>query len=177
MSGQGYAVGASRPKRLQTEALQSARLFLFTRAVVTSTRGEVQTPSTLTFQAMPITKSGNAVHKLDKYFITQARRDENGRLKLTIASAAGYGRLTNTEEIKRKLADKQLQLVVLSSNEDIKYPVDDWVKLNEERYNMNYDGRGVQWTVREIQVFVNPNNNEMSVELNGKVMTLDEFFK
>jgi photosystem P840 reaction center protein PscD len=66
---------------------------------------------------------------------------------------------------------------VLSSNEDIKYPLDDWVKLNEERYNMNYDGRGVQWTVREIQVFVNPNNNEMSVEINGKVMTLDEFFK
>jgi photosystem P840 reaction center protein PscD len=162
---------------LQPEALQSTCLFLFTLAVVISTQGEVQTPSTLTFQAMPITKSGNAVHKLDKYFITQARRDENGRLKLTIASAAGYGRLTNTEEIKRKLADKQIQLVVLSSNEDIKYPIDDWVKLNEERYNMNYDGRGVQWTVREIQVFVNPNNNEMSVEINGKVIPLDEFFK
>jgi photosystem P840 reaction center protein PscD len=162
---------------LQTKALHSAGLFLFTRTVVISTQGEVQTPSTLTFQAMPITKSGNAVHKLDKYFITQARRDENGRLKLTIASAAGYGRLTNTEEIKRKLADKQIQLVVLSSNEDIKYPIDDWVKLNEERYNMNYDGRGVQWTVREIQVFVNPNNNEMSVEINGKVIPLDEFFK
>jgi hypothetical protein len=102
---------------LQPEALQSTWLFLFTRTVVISTQGEVQTPSTLTFQAMPITKSGNAVHKLDKYFITQARRDENGRLKLTIASAAGYGRLTNTEEIKRKLADKQIQLVVLSSNE------------------------------------------------------------
>jgi photosystem P840 reaction center protein PscD len=42
---------------------------------------------------------------------------------------------------------------------------------------MNYDGRGVQWTVREIQVFVNPNNNEMSVEINGKVIPLDEFFK
>jgi photosystem P840 reaction center protein PscD len=177
LSGQGYAVRASRPKRLQPEALQSTWLFLFTRTVVISTQGEVQTPSTLTFQAMPITKSGNAVHKLDKYFITQARRDENGRLKLTIASAAGYGRLTNTEEIKRKLADKQIQLVVLSSNEDIKYPIDDWVKLNEERYNMNYDGRGVQWTVREIQVFVNPNNNEMSVEINGKVIPLDEFFK
>lgn len=126
---------------------------------------------------MPITKSGNAVHKLDKYFITQAKRDQNGRLRLTIASAAGYGRHTNTEEIKRKLADRQIQLVVLSSNDDIRIPLDDWVKLNEERYNMNFDGRGVQWTVREIQVFVNPNNNELSVEINGKVLTLDEFFK
>ncbi len=126
---------------------------------------------------MPITKSGNAVHKLDKYFITKATRDDFGRLKLTIASAAGYGRLSNTEEIKRKLADKQIQVVVLSSNEDIKIPLDDWVKLNEDRYNMNYDGRGVQWTVREIQVFVNPNNNEMSVEIGGKVYTLDQFFK
>jgi len=35
----------------------------------------------------------------------------------------------------------------------------------------------VQWTVREIPVFVNPNNNELSVEVNGKVYTLDEFFK
>jgi photosystem P840 reaction center protein PscD len=67
--------------------------------------------------------------------------------------------------------------VVLSSNEDIAVPVNDTVMLNEERYNMNYDGRGVQWTVREIQVFVNPNNNELSVEVNGKVYTLDEFFK
>lgn len=126
---------------------------------------------------MPITKSGNAVHKLDKYFITQARRDDFGRLKLTIASAAGYGRLSNTEEMKRKLQEGQLQIVILSSNEDIAIPVDDIVKLNEERYNMNYDGRGVQWTVREIQVFVNPNNNELSVEVNGKVYTLDQFFK
>ncbi len=73
--------------------------------------------------------------------------------------------------------DRTAQLVVLSSNEDIAVPVNDTVILNEERYNMNYDGRGVQWTVREIPVFVNPNNNELSVEVNGKVYTLDEFFK
>jgi photosystem P840 reaction center protein PscD len=126
---------------------------------------------------MPILKSGNAVHKLDKYFIFSAKRDENGKLRLTISSAAGYGRLTNTGEITRKLEEGQIQVVVLSSNEDIGVKLDQTVQLNEERYNLNYDGRGVQWTVREIQVFVNPNNNQLSVEANGKVYTMDEFFK
>ncbi len=126
---------------------------------------------------MPLNKSGNVVHKIDKYFIHSAKRDERGRLKLTISSAAGYGRISATPEFKRKIMDRTAQLVVLSSNEDIAVPVNDTVILNEERYNMNYDGRGVQWTVREIPVFVNPNNNELSVEVNGKVYTLDEFFK
>lgn len=126
---------------------------------------------------MPLNKSGNVVHKVDKYFIHSAKRDERGRLKLTISSAAGYSRINATPEFKRKIMDGTAQLVVLSSNEDIAVPVNDTVMLNEERYNMNFDGRGVQWTVREIQVFVNPNNNELSVEVNGKVYTLDEFFK
>ncbi|MDX2130021.1 MAG: photosystem P840 reaction center protein PscD [Chloroherpetonaceae bacterium] len=126
---------------------------------------------------MPITRSGNVVHKLDKYFITQAKRGDRGKLKLTIASAAGYGRLSNTEEMKRKLQEGQLQVCVLSSNEDIAIRTEDTVKLNEERYNMDYDSRGVKWTVREMQVFVNPNNNELSVEVRGRVYTLDEFFK
>lgn len=126
---------------------------------------------------MPLNKSGNPVHKVDKYFIHSAKRDERGRLKLVISSAAGYGRISATPEFKRKIADGTAQLVVLSSNEDIAVKLDETVKLNEERYNMDFDGRGVQWTVRELKVFVNPNNNELCVEANGKVYTLDEFFK
>ncbi len=132
---------------------------------------------TLNIQTMPITRSGNPVHKLDKYFIHSARRDESGRLKLTISSAAGYGRITNTNEIKRRLVDGTMQLVILSSNEDIAVKADDVVRNNEDRYNPNFDGRSTQWTVREMQVFVNPNNNELSVEMNGKIYTLDQFFK
>jgi photosystem P840 reaction center protein PscD len=125
---------------------------------------------------MPI-KSGNVVHKLDKYFITFAKRDDFGNLKLTIASAAGYGRLSNTVEMKRKLEEGQIQICILSSNDDIAIKLDQNVLLNEDRYNPNFDKRSTQWTVREIQVFVNPNNNELSVEANGKVYTLNEFFK
>jgi photosystem P840 reaction center protein PscD len=125
---------------------------------------------------MPI-KSGNVVHKLDKYFITFAKRDDYGNLKLTIASAAGYGRLSNTVEMKRKLEEGQIQICILSSNDDIAIKLDQNVLLNEDRYNPNFDKRSTQWTVREIQVFVNPNNNELSVEANGKVYTLNEFFK
>lgn len=128
---------------------------------------------------MPVTpiRSGNAVHKIDKYFIHSTERDANGRIKLKLSSAAGYGRLTNTEEIKRKLRDGAIQLTVLSNNEQIKVKTGDAVKSNEERYVIDYDERGVKWTVRELQVFVNPSTNEMSVELLGKVYTIDEFFE
>lgn len=127
---------------------------------------------------MPLSsKSGNAVHKVDKYFIFSTERNAQGKLKLKLSSAAGYGRPSGTEEIKRRVREGTMQLVILSNNEQIKVKASDVVKFNDERYVTDYDQRSVKWAVREMQVFVNPNTNELAVEMNGKIYPLDEFFE
>jgi photosystem P840 reaction center protein PscD len=120
-------------------------------------------------------KSGNPVHKVEKYFIHSTERNEYGALKLNISSASGHSRVNGTEELKSRISDGSINLFVLSNNEQIRVNLQ--VKLNEDRYVTDFDGRGVKWTVREIEVFVNLNNNELSVEVNGRVYTLDEFFE
>ncbi|NTW50604.1 MAG: photosystem P840 reaction center protein PscD [Chlorobiales bacterium] len=126
---------------------------------------------------MSVWRSGNAVHTADKYFISSAERDQNGRLSLTIASAGGYGKLSNTKQIKDLLKNNQIKLVVLSCNEDIAFDAEKMVRTQEERYVTDFDGRGVRSTMREIPVFVNPNTDQMSVEIDGKVLSVDRFFK
>lgn len=126
---------------------------------------------------MSVWRSGNAVHTADKYFITNTERDQNGKLNLTIASAAGYGKLNNTKQIKDLLKNHQIKLVVLSCNENIAFDAEKMVRAQEERYVTDFDGRGVRSTMREIPVFVNPNNDQMSVEIDGRVIPVDRFFK
>ncbi|NTV44935.1 MAG: photosystem P840 reaction center protein PscD [Chlorobiales bacterium] len=126
---------------------------------------------------MSVWRSGNAVHTADKYFISSAERDQNGKLNLTIASAGGYGKLSNTRQIKDLLKNNQIKLVVLSCNEDIAMDIARMVKTEEERYVTDFDGRGVSATMREIPVFVNPNTDQMAVEINGRVLSVDQFFK
>ncbi|ACF13732.1 photosystem P840 reaction center protein PscD [Chloroherpeton thalassium ATCC 35110] len=126
---------------------------------------------------MSIWRTGNPVHKIDKYFITKAERDDYGRLNLTFASTGGYGQLTNIPEIKKLLKNHDIQVAVLSSNEDIAINLQEFVKSSEERYVTDFDGRGVRSTMREVQVFVNPNTDEMVVDINGRLYSLNEFFK
>lgn len=126
---------------------------------------------------MSVWRSGNAIHTADKYFISSAERDQNGGLKLTIASAGGYGKLSNTKQIKDLLRSNQIKLVVLSCNQDIAFDAEKMVITQEERYVTDFDRRGVRSTMREIPVFVNPNTDLMSVEIDGKVLPLGQFFK
>jgi len=52
---------------------------------------------------MPLNKSGNAVHKIDKYFIHSAKRDERGRLKLTISLQLGTVESMPRQSLSAKL--------------------------------------------------------------------------
>jgi photosystem P840 reaction center protein PscD len=126
---------------------------------------------------MSVWRTGNAVHTVDKYFITNTARDQNGRLKLTISSAGGYGQLTNTNQIIDLIKSGEMNLMVLTTNPNIAVDVEGAVKANEERYVTDFDNRGVRCTVREMVVFVNPSTNELSVEFNGNIMALEQFFK
>lgn len=126
---------------------------------------------------MSVWRSGNPVHTADKYFISTTERDQNGALRLTIASASGHGKLSDTKLIKDLLKSEKIKVVVLSCNENIALDVDRMVKTEEERYVTDFDGRGVRSAMREIPVFVNPNTDQMSVEINGRVLSVNQFFK
>lgn len=126
---------------------------------------------------MSIWRTGNAVHKVDKYFITNTERDELGQLKLTISSAGGYGQLTNTNQILDLIRSKEINLFVLTTNPNIAVDVEGAVKSNEERYVTDFDDRGVRCTVREMPIFINPNTEDLSIEFDGQIMSLDRFFK
>jgi photosystem P840 reaction center protein PscD len=126
---------------------------------------------------MSVWRTGNPVHKADKYFITDVERDQNGRVLLSLSSAGGYGKITNTPQVKELIKEGAINVFVLSSNENIAMNGEKLVRDSEERYVTDFDGRSVRCTMREMPVFVNPNNDRMSIEVNGRVYTLEEFFK
>lgn len=126
---------------------------------------------------MSIWRTGNPVHKVDKYFITETERDINGRLLITASSVGGYGRLTNIKEIKKLIKNHEINLFVLTTNPQIAVDMAGAVQLIEESYVTDFDRRGVRSTVREIVVFINPSNDELYVEHNGRTIPLDQFFE
>jgi len=126
---------------------------------------------------MSIWRTGNPVHKVDKYFITETERDINGRLLITASSVGGYGRLTNIKEIKKLIKNHEINLFVLTTNPQIAVDMAGAVQLIEESYVTDFDRRGVRSTVREIVVFINPSNDELYVEHNGRTISLDQFFE
>jgi len=126
---------------------------------------------------MSIWRTGNPVHKVDKYFITKTERDEYGQLQITFSSAGRYGQLTNINAIKKLLKTKEVQVAVLTTNDNIAIDLKEFVKAAEERYVTDFDGRSVRTTMREVQVFVDPSTDEMVIDINGRLYPLDEFFK
>ncbi len=121
--------------------------------------------------------SGNALHKVAKYFITSAKRDRNGALLLTITPASGKRKLAPTKEIIEQLQEGKIQLFVLTTQPDIAIDVPQKVLDNENRYVIDFDNRGVKWTMRDIPVFYDNLRNQLCVEIDKETYTLNEFFK
>jgi photosystem P840 reaction center protein PscD len=120
--------------------------------------------------------SGNAVHKAEKYFITSAKRDRNDRLQVEIVPASGRRKLSPTKEMIRKLIDGEIELYVLTTQPDIAINLSQKVLDNENRYVIDFDKRGVKWTMRDIPVFYHQGKG-LCVEIDRRCYTLDEFFK
>jgi photosystem P840 reaction center protein PscD len=120
--------------------------------------------------------SGNAVHKAEKYFITSAKRDRNDRLQIELMPASGRRKLSPTKEMIRKLIDGEIEIYILTTQPDIAIDLAQKVLDNENRYVIDFDKRGVKWTMRDIPVFYHQGKG-LCVEIDRRVYTLNEFFK
>ncbi|HED31759.1 MAG TPA: reaction center protein [Prosthecochloris aestuarii] len=121
--------------------------------------------------------SGNALHKVTKYYITAAKRDRNGQLDITISPASGRTKLKPTPTFVNQLKNGEVQLLVLTTQPDIALDLNKKVLDNENRYVIDFDKRGVKWTMRDLPVYFNTLKNRLCVEVDGVSYTLDEFFK
>lgn len=121
--------------------------------------------------------SGNALHKVAKYYITSAKRDRNGKLDVTIMPASGKRKLSPTRELIEQLQEGNIQLLVLTNQPDIAINVQQKVLDNENRYVIDFDKRGVKWTMRDLPVFYDNLRDELCVEIDKVTYTLDQFFK
>ena len=121
--------------------------------------------------------SGNAVHKAKKYFIISAKRDQNNKLKLQISPATGRKKLLPTEEMINKVMRGEIELTVLTTQPDIAIKLEQKVLDNENRYVIDFDNRGIKWTMRDIPVFYSSMTRQLSVEIDRQIYTLNEFFK
>ncbi|MBF0586799.1 photosystem P840 reaction center protein PscD [Prosthecochloris sp. N3] len=121
--------------------------------------------------------SGNALHKATKYYITSAKRDRNGQLDITISPASGRTKLKPTEHFIDQLKNGEVQLLVLTTQSDIAIDLNKKVLDNENRYVIDFDNRGVKWTMRDMPVYFNNMRQALCIEVDGVTYTLDEFFK
>lgn len=121
--------------------------------------------------------SGNAVHKAEKYFITSAKRDRYDRLQLEIVPASGRRKLSPTSEMINRLVNGEIEIFVLTTQPDIAIDLKKKVLDNENRYVIDFDNRGVKWTMRDIPVYYNEAKKQLCVDIDRQVYTLNEFFK
>ena len=121
--------------------------------------------------------SGNAAHKADKYYITSAKRDEWGDLDVHIIPTSGRRKLSPTKEMINKIISGEIDLFVLSSQPDIGIDLKQKMVDNENRYVIDFDKRGIKWTMRDIPVFYNSLQQQLCVEIDRRTYTLNEFFK
>ncbi len=121
--------------------------------------------------------SGNAVHKAEKYFITSAKRDAYGKLQVQISPSSGRRKLSPTKEIVNKVISGEIELFVLSTQPDIGIDLNKIILDNENRYVIDFDNRGIKWTMRDIPVFYSSLQQQLCVEIARRTYTLNEFFK
>lgn len=121
--------------------------------------------------------SGNAVHKAEKYYITSAKRDTYGKLQVQISPSSGRRKLSPTKEMINKIISGEIELFVLTTQPDIGIDIKKKVIDNENRYVIDFDKRGIKWTMRDIPVFYNSLEQKLCVEIDRRTYTLDEFFK
>ncbi|NTU68791.1 MAG: photosystem P840 reaction center protein PscD [Chlorobiaceae bacterium] len=121
--------------------------------------------------------SGNAVHKAEKYFITSAKRDRNDNLLLEIVPASGRRKLSPTNEMIRRLIAGEIEIYIMTTQPDIAIDLAKMVLDNENRYVIDFDNRGVKWTMRDIPVYYDNGRKQLCVEVDRRTYTLNEFFK
>jgi len=121
--------------------------------------------------------SGNAAHKVEKYYITSAKRDQNDKLQVQIAPVSGRRKLSPTKEMINKIIAGEIELFVLSTQPDIGIDLKKKILDNENRYVIDFDNRGIKWTMRDIPVFYNSLDQKLCIEIDRRTYTLDEFFK
>lgn len=121
--------------------------------------------------------SGNAVHKAEKYFITSAKRDYYNDLQIQISPSSGRRKLSPTKEIINKIISGEIELFVLTTQPDIGIDIKKLVLDNENRYVIDFDKRGVKWTMRDIPVFYDSLHRQLCIEIDRRTYTLNEFFK
>jgi photosystem P840 reaction center protein PscD len=141
---------------------------------------QLSRPFTKPNQVRPSTSgpwSGNAVHKAEKYFITSARRDRSDNLQLEISPSSGRRKLSPTKEMIEKIISGEIELFVLTTQPDIAIDLKQKVLDNENRYVIDFDKRGVKWTMRDIPVFYDSGRRKLCVEIDRKTYSVDEFFK
>ncbi|MEI6846652.1 MAG: photosystem P840 reaction center protein PscD [Chlorobiaceae bacterium] len=141
---------------------------------------QLSRPHTATNQVRTSTSgpwSGNAVHKTKKYFITSAKRDNQGKLNVEISPASGRRKLSPTPEIVNQIISGEIELWVLTTQPDIRIDLKKKVLDNENRYVIDFDNRGVKWTMRDVPVFYDSLHKQLCIEIDRQTYTLDEFFK
>ncbi|MEI7694307.1 MAG: photosystem P840 reaction center protein PscD [Chlorobium sp.] len=121
--------------------------------------------------------SGNANHKVEKYYITSAKRDGYDKLQVQITPVSGRRKLSPTKEMINRIVAGEIELFVLSTQPDIGINLKQKVLDNENRYVIDFDKRGIKWTMRDIPVFYNSLDQKLCVEIDRRTYTLDEFFK
>lgn len=82
-----------------------------------------------------------------------------------------------TQELIEQLKEGKIQLLVLTTMPDIAVDVPQKVLDNENRYVIDFDKRGVKWTMRDIPVFYDNLRDQLCVEIDKETYTLDQFFK
>ncbi len=120
--------------------------------------------------------SGNAAHKAEKYYITSAKRDGWDNLHIQISPTSGRRKLSPTKEMIDKIISGEIDLFVLSTQPDIGIDLKKKVLDNENRYVIDFDGRGIKWTMRDIPVFYSSLQKKLCVEIDRRTYTVDEFF-
>ncbi len=121
--------------------------------------------------------SGNAAHKVGKYYITSAKRDDWGKLHIQIGPASGRRKLSPTREMINKVISGEIELFVLSTQTDIGIDLQQKVLDNENRYVIDFDKRGIRCTMRDIPVFYSSLQQQLCVEIDRRTYTVDEFFR
>jgi photosystem P840 reaction center protein PscD len=76
-----------------------------------------------------------------------------------------------------KIISGEIELFVLTTQPDIGIDLKKKILDNENRYVIDFDNRGIKWTMRDLPVFYSSILRGLCVEVDRRTYTLDEFFK